>query len=186
MWVTFLCGPQPGRIHTDMRHWIDSMDATLFLKAVDTMGKELLHLKTHPEIFPHQVEESEFLDYVHLMYSSLDDLFTGYIELDNFVDAVHDFYAEKLAPLRDEKRKAWQQWLHNMAPGSGIDQSNMPHLGCIQILPRAGIRIAEETASENIKIVDHINAVRTCLSIFHNKCQPLIDYRGVKIIWSNR
>ena len=67
----------PGRVYTDVRHWIDSIDATLFLKAVYSMGKELLRLNMHREIFPRRVEQSDSLNYVHLMYSSLDELFTG-------------------------------------------------------------------------------------------------------------
>lgn len=60
---------------------------------------------------------------------------------------------------QDPRRKPWQQYLHNRAPGAGLDQSVMAD-GCSnQVIPHAGLRILENWTLNYLRAYQHLKKV---------------------------
>jgi hypothetical protein len=64
---------------------------------------------------------------------------------------------------RDANRKPWEQFLHNGAPGSGIDVSGYGNDGSVQVLPSSAMEILYAALSEYNSTVGAIEAVSNTL-----------------------
>lgn len=99
---------------------------------LDYTYPELERLHEHPELFPSKNMEENFHYDVSIICDLLlnvaipngDDALASEMDLDR---ALGERTSEILCPARDERRKPWQQYLHNNAPGSGIHPSRMTH-----------------------------------------------------------
>ena len=126
---------------------------------------ELLRLQQHPELFPNDENREEFWRHVHSVSSALAAKGSkAALAHDNEHKALRTSIAEShqagLLPTRDPSRHSWEQFLHNKAPGSGVDPSTMASEGSTQILPHAGYRIVLKMNDENNSIIEAIEAVR--------------------------
>lgn len=93
---------------------------------------ELERLHEHPELFSSKTTEQNF----HYDVSIICDLLlnVGIPKADEVLESQKDVNRameqaanEILAPAKDERRKPWQQFLHNQAPGSGINARRFTH-----------------------------------------------------------
>ena len=66
-------------------------------------------------------------------------------------------------PSRNEWRKPWEQFLHNRAPGAGINLSDMGSDGSIQILPMGALRLLHGMKEAHASIIRGIEAVGSIL-----------------------
>lgn len=60
---------------------------------------------------------------------------------------------------QDPDRKPWQQYLHDRAPGAGLDQSVMVDGQINQVVPHAALRILENWTLEYLQIYKGIKRV---------------------------
>ncbi|MCJ1464670.1 hypothetical protein MMC07_003283 [Pseudocyphellaria aurata] len=93
---------------------------------IDPTYAELERLHEHPELFPTKFVETQFNYDITIICDLLLDVVIPkadeLLELQKQMDEVQVERArEVLYPAKDERRTPWQQYLHNNAPGSGID-----------------------------------------------------------------
>ena len=107
---------------------------------------ELKRLQEHPELYPSKTIKREFLRSVHMacdlmlkkLFSSDKALVHGW---DAFRKAVDDNNKKTVLPTYDEQRTSWQQFLHKMAPGSGVRLPPVTGEETYQLVPQAGLRL---------------------------------------------
>lgn len=130
---------------------------------------ELDRLQEHPELFPSKTMEENFYydvsiicDLLLNLTTTTDDAFGFMSELDRLSESR---FKEVLFPAQDERRKPWQQFLHNNAPGSGIHASRMTHCLAIdgmkitQALPMSVAKFLEGIKLERDKIRKELGLV---------------------------
>ena len=125
---------------------------------------EILRLHQYPELFPSKDIEEDFWRDIHYVCDDLVEKAIPNVEDHNeeekALQAVGvEIEQDTVLPSRDAQRKPWEQFLHNRAPGGGIDVSTFGGEGSIQILPMAAIRILMATNEENKSIIRDIEAV---------------------------
>ncbi len=142
----------------------DNIDDLEFVdEHMATTEVELSRLRKHPELFPSKDIEKEFWQDVYTLSNKLEK---GLRNLASHTEEHEAFYTtaaqtgkDEILPTRDHQRKPWEQFLHNRAPGSGLDLSEMSSEGSIQVLPMAAVRIALAMNLETKEIIRGIEAV---------------------------
>lgn len=71
-------------------------------------------------------------------------------------------------PVRDLQRKPWEQYLHDRAPGIGVDLSAQGNGGSVQMFPMAAVRIVRSMVDQNRTIIAGIESVSS-LSYFYTR-----------------
>ncbi|MCJ1424801.1 hypothetical protein MMC29_002689, partial [Sticta canariensis] len=113
---------------------------------------QLERLHKHPELFPSKAIEENF----HYDVSIICDLLlnvgipkaTEVSEMREGMGKMVEQHAINIhLPARDERRKIWQQFLHNNAPGSGIHPSHMTHPFAL-----GGMKITQAVPTSILKI----------------------------------
>lgn len=125
---------------------------------------ELLHLRQKPSLFPSKDVEEEFWQFTYRINRHLEIAHAAIIahlkELDLLQAASTEESLELLLPRRDKRRKPWEHFFHNMAPGSKIDFSKvLSEGGSAQVLPMGALRILMAMHAENNSIIRDIEAV---------------------------
>lgn len=124
---------------------------------------ELLRLQEHPELFPSKDVEDEFWQEVHSLCAVLlEDVLPCLKEHDKDRDlhaAAMDDENNDLLPGRDVQRKPWEQYLHNRAPGVGVDLSTYGPGGSTQVFPMPAMRIVMKYLEENRAVITDIESV---------------------------
>ena len=129
---------------------------------------ELERLQKHPELFPSEEAEQVF-------WRRLKNALEKIIQIRSILcedekkdsEFLSDDAKEMLAdilPSRSESRKPWEQFLHNRAPGAGVDLSDMGSNGSIQILPMGALRLLHGMKEANTSIIRGIEAVCSAMS----------------------
>ena len=130
----------------------------------DIITSELSYLQEHPEIFPYKNTEEWFWQAVYKLCSDIEYDFLPVQEvyedtmLDLYITACED-KVDKALPARDHRRRPWEQFLHNRAPGMNADLSTYGGGGSVQILPMPAIKIASRMREENMTIISDIESV---------------------------
>ena len=130
----------------------------------DIIMSELLRLQEHPELFSCQNKEEWFWQTVHKLCTDVEFELAPAQEkydrmlLDLYVTAWEDRF-DKALPERDQRRRPWEQFLHNRAPGLNVDLSRYGDGGSVQILPMPAIKIAAAMREENVTIISDIESV---------------------------
>ena len=114
-------------------------------------GYERLH--NHPELFPNKTIKEAFDHDICKIVDSIMDMLTlcleSEIEHENFIAFCAQNTPQLPLPSQDQNRKPWQQFLHNKAPGSGIEKPFIRDMsGSTQAIPWAACRIAKAMNEE--------------------------------------
>lgn len=121
---------------------------------------ELERLHKHPELFPSKAIEKSF----HYDVSIICDLLLNVgipkaAEVSEMREGIDEKVEQDASnihlPARDERRKIWQQFLHNNAPGSGIHPSHMTHPYALD-----GMKITQAVPTSILKIHSSLQAER--------------------------
>ncbi|KAL9043048.1 MAG: hypothetical protein Q9214_003611 [Letrouitia sp. 1 TL-2023] len=104
---------------------------------------QLHRLANHPELFPDAKTREEFFIKIGHQLHGLSRIVSNHKSSSNSRALLHEnaalCYNKSIWPAFDQKRKAWQQWFHLRAPGSGISRQFMnAHNPRSQIVPWAG------------------------------------------------
>ena len=76
-------------------------------------------------------------------------------------NTLHESQSNWLHKCRDPERMPWQQFLHSNSPGSGLDQSTFPKVGCTQILTHAGMELLRGWLEKHEDVERQISLVRS-------------------------
>ena len=125
---------------------------------------ELSRLQKYPELFPSKDLENNFWSDVHYMCDNLvEHVIPDGDTREQRYRAYHfeclEYEQNEILPSRDPQRTLWQQYLHNRAPGTGIDVSTFGENGSVQILPMAAIRILLAISDDSKAMIRDIEAV---------------------------
>ena len=131
--------------------WTD--ETTIFLDCLEATKTEIVRLQKHPELFSSRLIEADFWRKIFQICDTVlgkaIPLLEGIDEVDRnilAIDVVHEL--DRTMPGRDEKRKPWEQLIHNRALGSGVDLLEMGDVGSSQLMPMASIRIIMKLLEE--------------------------------------
>lgn len=141
--------------------------------------EELSRLQRHPELFPSKDIREEFWDAVERM---LNHWVESVIPEQEARDQAHgtlqsamvEYQEDMRTPRRDMRRKPWEQFLHNRAPGAEADLSEFAEEGSVQIIPMAAARILMMALDEHKAIIRDIEAVSTFIWWSAAKCCKMI------------
>jgi hypothetical protein len=127
---------------------------------------ELERLRKNPKLFPSESVKHAFNHDVGLIFSGVFNIHCSQDEKDieKGKETLHQTVAEEsqdpsYAP-QDERRKAWQQYLHDRAPGSGLDQSVMQDGQSNQVLTHAALRVLDGWTTGYHQIYKDIKKVK--------------------------
>ena len=136
---------------------------------------ELVRLQEHPELFPTEKVKEDFWLYVFEVSDSIAEQWIPeelccQSEHAEARDLAVSSVQEELLPFGHKARKPWEQFLHNKAPGSGVDLStlglalSLPNerpRASIQIMPTAAMRLLRAMRIDYEAIHDGIHEVRS-------------------------
>lgn len=110
-------------------------------------------LKNHPELFPSKTIKEAFDHDICKIVDSMMDVLTLWLESEidheNFITLCAQNTPQLPLPSQDQNRKPWQQFLHNKAPGCGIEKPFIRDIsGSTQAIPLAACRIAKAMNEE--------------------------------------
>lgn len=80
-------------------------------------------------------------------------------------------FERSFLPSADENRKPWQQFLHNNAPGSGIDLSSLAGEGTVQVIPHAAIRLLRGYRKDMKDMAEKLKKVSSLSNTNKGFCQ---------------
>ena len=131
---------------------------------LDNIAKEITRLEKHSELFPSNSIQEQFCGLVHEMYTLLERTYavidvSDECQFTTIYENMLEYKYKKYWPSFDEERKPWQQFLHNKAPGSGIDGSYFQNEGSTQVVPLAGAKIRYVWQSEYMEIIRTLEEV---------------------------
>lgn len=108
---------------------------------------EYHRLNQHPELFESKMMREAFRHDIMLIMKYMKYKTTGEEDIQklrtDITSSAEKEFQRKVLPSQDEHRRPWQQFLHNNAPGSGVDLSNTPDNAVIRVLPKAAMRILD-------------------------------------------
>ena len=131
-----------------------------------TLAKEeIVRLRKHPELFPSKEVEAAFNHDITMIFR--DALkHTGpegeknrEKQQQDLLETVMRESGDPSFTPQDPHRKPWQQYLHDRAPGAGLNQSVMADGHSNQVIPHAGLRILENWTLEYHEIYQQMKAV---------------------------
>jgi hypothetical protein len=126
---------------------------------------ELERLRSHPELFPSTVVKDAFDHDIGIIFSdalkydSLELMEVREKEKHQLLNSVFQAIGGPAYPPQDKNRRPWQQYLHNGAPGAGLDQSLLKEGESNQLLTHAGLRIVESWNAEYREIYTDLKKV---------------------------
>lgn len=111
------------------------------------MLENLEHLNKH-ELFPSKKVKAAFNYDICKISDSMVDILTAYLDSEMEHEKFRELCAQNAPqlwlPSLDRDRKPWQQFLHNKAPGSGIEKPFIAdNVGSTQAIPWAACRIVK-------------------------------------------
>lgn len=124
---------------------------------------ELKRLQENPELYPNKAVQRDFLQLVRKacdgIAKALQD--TKLLRQANkaYSKFFEDFNQAEVVPNHDGHRTPWQQFLHNHAPGSGIEGLRTMGKGCAYLFPPAGVRVVSQMYQALQSAVHDIQAV---------------------------
>ena len=124
---------------------------------------ELSRLEQYPELFPSKEVREQFWLHVHELSTTLVrgmNAATGHTQAQHALsDSGAEYYRARVLPTRDSSRNMWQQFLHNRAPGGGLEPTEVASEGSTQLLPPASYRLLTAMIEENKATIEAILAV---------------------------
>ncbi|KAL9607281.1 MAG: hypothetical protein Q9167_007794 [Letrouitia subvulpina] len=122
---------------------------------------QLHRLSNHHELFPDAKTREDFFISIGHQLHSLSRIVSNQKSSTDSSALLHEniarHYNESIWPAFDQNRKAWQQWLHLRAPGSGISREFMDtHNPSVQILPWAVHYIIGQMGGENAYLKEEL------------------------------
>ena len=133
---------------------------------VKSIYNDIERLRENPKLFPSQRISSNFWAGVKTALNDTMKLSVGFRQLNLryktiFARLEHEDRLDHTRLRRDQSRKPWEQFLHNNAPGSGVDLRDMEQGGSIQILPMAALRLLHTVKENQTAIIRAMEAVRS-------------------------
>lgn len=127
---------------------MDKVFASLSKRLHET-NLEIERLRKHPTLFPSKDTEDAFDRDVKMIFSGAlkyngperEEIREK--EKQQLLKTVLQGSADASYAEQDPRRKPWQQYLHDRAPGAGLDQSVMRDGQSNQVMPHAALRILE-------------------------------------------
>ncbi len=137
--------------------------SVLIEEKLDATIVELKRLQENPELYSNKIAQQNFLQLVRKRCDGIAKTLQGTKLLrqarrdrSKFLDG---FNQAEVLPDHDEHRKPWQQFLHNHAPGSGIEGLRTNEEGCAYLFPPAGVRVVCNMLQDYQSAVRDIQAV---------------------------
>lgn len=130
---------------------------------------ELERLRKHPKLFPSKVIKRAFDHDIGMIFSGIHKINCSPQEKDveKGKQTLHKTVAQESKDpsytSQDERRKPWQQYLHDRAPGSGLDQSVMLDGQSNQVLTHAALRVLDGWTTGYHHIYKEIKQVNNSL-----------------------
>ena len=143
---------------------LEYIDPEMVYQLLTATEVELSRLQRHPEISP---SKGMMVDFWNDICDLNDDLLgRGLLMLERcdvderrLFDVSVEVSEDLRLHARDADRKPWEQFLHNGAPGNGIDVSGYGNDGSVQVLPSSAMLILHAALWEYTSTVSAIEAV---------------------------
>ncbi|MCJ1312396.1 hypothetical protein MMC25_006070 [Agyrium rufum] len=143
-------------IYAYLTNYLTHTESDISLEILCKIENEVMRLESHHDLFPYEDMPTAFFEHFNALcrvMCKVEEIVREHEE------TVQDF-EEALQGLTDSfaqfasvnPRTRWQQFLHNKAPGVGLDPSVIPTQGSMQILPYCGMEILYGWTSENSNI----------------------------------
>lgn len=154
----------PAKLDETGPEELEYIDPEMVYQMLTATEVELTRLQRHPELSP---SEGMMVGFWEDLCDLTDELLErGLLMLEDcdvderrLFDVSVEVSEDLRLRARDADRKPWEQFLHNGAPGSGIDVSGYGNDGSVQVLPSSAMSILHAALWEYSSTVGAIEAV---------------------------
>ncbi|KAL2042928.1 hypothetical protein N7G274_003986 [Stereocaulon virgatum] len=153
---------------------LEYIDPEMVYQILTATEVELSRLRRHPELFPSEGMMEDFWNDIcdlndDLIGRGLSILEDCDVDERRLFDVSVELSEDLRLHARDTNRKPWEHFLHNGAPGSGIDVSGYGNDGSVQVLPSSAMWILHAALLEYNSTVGAIEAERRADSAPHKE-----------------